>query len=146
MKLFDLLDTGYQNLYLISEKLKDLLFNNNITGWKTYPIELYDKKGKIIEGYYGFSVIGVCGKIDYSKSSVIEKSIFPGGPISKYYVGEYIGFDKWDGSDFFIPEEHHRIKCTKKVVSIISDEKITHIRFEQLSKIETWEKALKGII
>lgn len=42
--LLDILDTGFPGLYLISERLKAILEDNHLTGWKTYPIKLYDKK------------------------------------------------------------------------------------------------------
>jgi hypothetical protein len=49
----DILDTGYTSLFLISNKLKTVLEANHFTGWKIYPIKLYDKKENEIEGYFG---------------------------------------------------------------------------------------------
>ena len=46
---------------------------NNPTGWKIYPIKLYDKKDNEVLGYHGLSVTGKCASIDYSKSEIIEK-------------------------------------------------------------------------
>jgi hypothetical protein len=44
-KIFrDILDTGWHILYLISDKLKHVLEISKITGWKTFPIKIYDKK------------------------------------------------------------------------------------------------------
>lgn len=142
-KLYDLLDTGFISLYLISEKFKNLLIKYNFTGWKSYPISMYNKKGIVIDGYSGFSVIGTSGKIDYTKSKIIEKSTVPNGPVSKYYIGEYFGLDEWDGSDFFIPKGHHRINCTMRVKEVLLKEKITHLRLVNLMEIEIWEKAIK---
>src|SRR5262245_11871693 len=59
-KFTDILDTGCAGLFLISENLKKILENNRFTGWKTYPIKLYDKKNNEVSGYHGFSVIGSC--------------------------------------------------------------------------------------
>ncbi len=57
-RLRDVLDTGYPPAYLISDRFRDLLTENNVTGWKTYPIRLYDKKGNLINGYNGLSFTG----------------------------------------------------------------------------------------
>src|SRR4051812_36459496 len=67
-KFNDILDTGWANLFLISENLKRLLEENKLNGWKVFSIRLYDFNGKEIIGYYGFSVIGYCGPTNYEKS------------------------------------------------------------------------------
>ena len=100
-KIHDILDTGSVCLLLISEKMKDVLEQNNLTGWKTFPVQVFDKKGNEIKRYYGFSVIGKCGPIDYTKCEIVEKRLVPTGPISKFFKGRYIGLETWDGSDFF---------------------------------------------
>jgi hypothetical protein len=84
-KLTDILDTGYAGLYLISDKLKTILHENNFTGWKIYPIKVFDKKKNEIEGYYGFSVVGVCGPHSYDNSKIIEKKLIPEGPLCRFY-------------------------------------------------------------
>ena len=104
-KIHDILDTGSVCLLLISEKMKDVLEQNNLTGWKTFPVQVFDKKGNEIKGYYGFSVIGKCGPIDYTKCEIVEKRLVPTGPISKFFKGRYIGLETWDGSDFFLPSD-----------------------------------------
>ena len=43
-KLTDILGTGWPSLYLISDRLKKILEDNELTGWKTFPITVYDKK------------------------------------------------------------------------------------------------------
>ena len=106
--LRDFLDTGYPGLYLISDRLKNILQETKLTGWKTYPIILLDKKGQRVDGYHGFSILGRCGPIDYSKCEIVEKRVVPeleSAPIEKFYIGLYVGLDKWDGSDFFLPEK-----------------------------------------
>jgi hypothetical protein len=53
-KLTDILDTGWVSLYLISDRMKSILEENNLTGWKTFDIQIYDKKKNEICGYYGW--------------------------------------------------------------------------------------------
>ena len=131
----DLLDTGHSNLYLISDRMKTVLEENNLTGWQTYPIKLYDKKGNEIFGYHGFSVVGHCGPKRYEKSKIIEKQFIPKGPVVKYYKGVF--FDDWDGSDFFTPEESFMIFITKKSADVLKKNKITNFWLENLADYET---------
>src|SRR5271157_2883924 len=80
-KLYDILYTGYATFYLISERMREILDENNLTGWKVFPIKLLDKKNNEIVGYHGFSVTGHCGPISYAKSKIIKKRYVPNGPI-----------------------------------------------------------------
>ena len=65
-RLRDFLDTGWPPVYLISDRVVSLLKDNSITGWHNYPVKLFDKKGNLIEGYSGFSVLGKAGFADVS--------------------------------------------------------------------------------
>jgi hypothetical protein len=47
------------------------LEENQFTGWKIYPIKLFDKKENEVEGYHGLSVTGICGPQSYNE--IIEK-------------------------------------------------------------------------
>lgn len=138
-KPHDVLDTGTATLFLISSKMKAILEENNLTGWRTFPVKIYDKQENEIQDYYGLSVIGRCGPIDYSKSEIIEKSMIEGGPVSKHYKGLYVGLDDWDESDFFMPKGLFTKIVTKRAMEAINKAKLTNIRFENLSEIETWE-------
>lgn len=135
-KLLDILDTGWANLYIISKKMKTVLEDNELTGWKTFEVNILDKSGQEIRDYYGFSIIGTCGTIDYGKSEIIEKRLIPNGPLSKYYKGLYVGLDQWDGNDFFLPKEYSCAIITNKSMEILKKNKITNVRFSNLSEIE----------
>jgi len=135
--LLDILDTGYANLLLISEKLKSVLKENKLTGWKTYPIKLYDKKGLEIIGYHGFSVTGRCGPIQYGKSEIIEKRLISTGPVVKFYKGLSFGLESWDGSDFFSPKDTIRIITNEKVFQLMREQKISNLVMEPLDEIKT---------
>lgn len=119
-KLLDILTTDGV-FWLISEKMKNLLEKNRITGWKTYPIQLFYKRMEPIEGYYGFSITGRCGPIDFSKSEVVSCDRVD-NCVAKELKGVYIGLNKWDGSDFInpmIPKVRMTI-VTQKVVDALS--------------------------
>lgn len=134
-KLLDILDTGYVSLFLISDRLKLILEENRLTGWKTFPIILYDKKNNQILGYHGFSVIGRCGSTNFEKSKIVEKQLVPSGPICKYYRGIFI--DRWDGTDFFSPEKKYHTFVTQKVAGLLKKNKITNLRLENSDEYET---------
>lgn len=135
-KLLDILGTGWPGLYLISDKMKKILKENQLTGWKTFPIKLYDKKENEILGYQGFSVVGRCGPIDDRKAEIVNRQRIPTGPTFKVYKGLYIGLDKWDGSDFFIPNESLFFIVTKKTQVILSQINLTNIQFKNLIDFE----------
>ena len=136
-KLQDILDTGTATLYLISDKMKATFEDNNLTGWKTFEVKILDKQDKEIQGYHGLSITGRCGKIDYSQSEIVEKRCVPEGPLGKYYRGLYVGLDKWDGSDFFLPEKNFGTVITNRVADILKKNKFTNICLENLAEIET---------
>lgn len=143
-KLEDVLDTGWASLYLISDKMKVVLEENALTGWKTFAVKVLDKKGREIQGYHGLSITGRCGKIDYSKSEIIEKRFAVNGLLGKYYKGLHIGLDEWDGSDFFLPERYFGIIITSRVAEVLKKSKLTNIGLENLAEIETPELALQN--
>lgn len=141
-KLHDILDTGVAGLYLISNKLKEVLENNDLSGWKTFSIKILDKKENELDGYYGLSIIGRCGPIDYKKSDIIEKQLAPNGPKVKYYKGLHPGLDQWDGSDLFLPESYFGVILSPKAAEVLKKSKLTNINLEELTAIEFSESTL----
>jgi hypothetical protein len=133
-KFNDILDTGWPSLYLISERLKDVLEENSLTGWKTFPIKLYDKKGNEISGYHGFSVTGTSGPTIYDNCEIVERRMVPDGPICHYYKGVFI--DKWDGTDFFTPDKTGWIFITKKAADVLKKNKVTNLELKNLADHE----------
>jgi len=135
-KLEDMLDTGWPGLFLISYRMKIILEQNELTGWKTFTVKVLDKRGHEIENYHGLSILGRCGPVDYSKSEIIEKRIVPQGPLGKYYKGFPVGLDKWDESDFFLPDKNFGTIVTQKVMELFKKNKITNTIFRNLAEIE----------
>ena len=135
-KLTDILDTGWPGLFLISDRLKKILEENKLVGWKTFPIKVYDKKKNEILGYHGFSITGRCGPIDYKKAEICERQSVPTRPFYKVYKGLYVGLDKWDRSDFFIPDESIFFIVTNKAAEILQKNKVTNLVLKNLSNVE----------
>lgn len=142
----DVLDNRSIRTYLISDRMRDLLIDNNITGWECYEIEMYDKKGNIVSGYNGFSVTGKCNdmvKIDFENIIKDKKR--------DYFEAKGAMFDieKWDGSDIFRAGGWRII--TKKVYELFKKHKITAIEMTRMTDYTCWlgytkEQALENSI
>lgn len=132
----DLLDTRRAALFLISDRMRSVLEENHLTGWKTFPVRLLDKSENEIVGYHGLSITGRCGPIDVSKSEIIYKRRVPEGPICKFYKGLHVGLDVWDGTDFFLPKHYYGPSITSKAADIIKSNKLTNIKLTNLADIE----------
>ena len=142
----DVLDNRNIRTYLISDRMRDLLIDNNITGWECYEIEMYDKKGNIVSGYNGFSVTGKCNdmvKIDFENIIKDKKR--------DYFEAKGAMFDieKWDGSDIFRAGGWRII--TKKVYELFKKHKITAIEMTRMTDYTCWlgytkEEALENSI
>lgn len=142
----DVLDNRNIMTYLISDRMRDLLIDNNITGWECYEIEMYDKKGNIVSGYNGFSVTGKCNdmvKIDFENIIKDKKR--------DYFEAKGAMFDieKWDGSDIFRAGGWRII--TKKVYELFKKHKITAIEMTRMTDYTRWlgytkEEALENSI
>jgi hypothetical protein len=142
----DVLDNRNIRTYLISDRMRDLLIDNNITGWECYEIEMYDKKGNIVSGYNGFSVTGKCNdmvKIDFENIIKDKKR--------DYFEAKGAMFDieKWDGSDIFKADRWRII--TKKVYELFKKHKITAIEMTRMTDYTRWlgytkEQALENSI
>ena len=109
--------------FLISPSLLIVLESNNLTGWKTYPIE----SDIDLDGYKGFQCTSNCG------SPIRPKS-------SGFVTGYEFDHKTWDGSDFFIPETTMMIICTRKAKEVIESFKIKNIELENLKTLE-WYNA-----
>ena len=101
----DVIGTEFAVLELFSDRVIDILRNEGFTGWTTYPVEVYGKKGERIEGYHGFAVTGRCGPIDNSRSrQIVVPPPVPEGQPGPGWQGLYFEPDTWDGSDIFTPQ------------------------------------------
>ena len=124
----NIIDAGWP-LFLISDKTLGLLTEFNITGWRTYPTEIKDKKGNSVLGYNGFSITGRGGKFDkkFEMGYLDETKEQFGAKVRGAY-----DLSKWDGSDFFIIK-HRWIIVTERVMKLLKKNKIDAIEYEKLS-------------
>ena len=129
-KMRDMLDMRFDgNCFLISNRMKVLMEANRITGWKSYPVLVYDKKGNKIDGYYGFTVTGKGGEMKF----LTPPNQIPYGESSHYCQWEQ---DQWDGSDIFRIRPNYLI-VTKRTMLLFKENKITSPHFYPLSESAT---------
>ena len=132
-KRTDFLSTGYAgSIFAISERVVDVLSTNNVTGWKTYPVEVYDKNENYLGGYYGFTITGRCLALKPSLAEPYVKQ-YPGGP-ENTFKGDPLNLDYWDGSDIFLLPGTTAAFMSKKARNIIKKAKLTNICFEDIAE------------
>lgn len=133
-KMRDILDTRYPPLYLISDRFKSILKETGITGWKSYPILLFDKKGNQIEGYNGFSIIGRAGKMQQFDQPPLEYGY------SANSEGYYFDIETWDGSDLFNTKGSWHIIATERFIKMLIENKVTACDYCRLTDYGDWSK------
>lgn len=133
----DLLDTGTIYILLISEKVRNILLRNKISGWKTYEVKVFDKNNKEITGYHGLSITGKCAPTYFNEEKIIKKQLTENAPLSSFYKGLFFDIGNWDGSDIFMPTDSYYIIITEKVYNILSQAKLTNFKFENLIHVES---------
>jgi hypothetical protein len=107
----------------ISERFKNLLITNNISGWKCYDIKIKNHD----DSYFGFSVTGRCGDLIR--------------PLNKGNVhGFEFDINTWDGSDFFCPEGFGFLFYSEKVKELIRKNNIRRVKLEKIESVE-WYSA-----
>src|SRR5262245_41585263 len=62
----DLIFTTWADPVIISDRVIGILKASDLSGWQTYPLDLFGKDGARISGYQGLAVHGRCGPIDNS--------------------------------------------------------------------------------
>lgn len=136
--LYDLVGMGYAIIHLLSNRVTNVLKEHQITGWKTYPIIMYDRKGGEIKDYSIFSITGRCGSIDFSRSEKFIKDPYvPGGGRAELLKGLYFDLNSWDGSDIFTAEGGTAFTfVTKKVRNLLVKYKATNILMTKLPEFE----------
>ena len=133
-RMRDILDTRYPPLYLISDRFKVILEESGITGWKSYPIALFDKRGNPVEGYHGFSITGRAGKMEMFDQLPLEYGY------SADADGYYFDVETWDGSDLFNTEGTQFIIASERFIKVLVENKITACDYCRLTDYGDWSK------
>lgn len=128
--------SSFPPIVCISTYVVELLRANGVTGWATYPVEVYGRKGEPLPGYHGFAVTGRECRRDRSRSQVVTKQAVPGGEPFEVYKGLYFYEEDWDGSDIFRVSSSGGTIVTEKVYKSLKRAKVTNVRLTPLPEIE----------
>lgn len=128
----DVLWSTMVHLFCTSSRLNQLLGQNKISGWTTYPVEVdFDLDDCEI---FGFSITGP--ELSYAPeySETIRKAI-PGRSVYRT-MQKGLFFDKsdWDGSDFFLVSGF--VVGTQKVYELFKQATVRNVLFTPLSEVE----------
>lgn len=116
---------------LFSDRVFQVLRENRFSGWRTFPVQLFDKENKIIEGYHGLSVTGRCGSLDKPRRVPIPRG-------KRWWRGLYVKDDFWDGSDVFLPYGTTFVFVTQEVKDALEAIRPSNIAFIRLSEFEAF--------
>ncbi len=120
----------------VSSRVVELLRQSALTGWDTYPVEVYGRKGELIPGYSGLVITGAECREDLSRSVIVDKPPrVPGGEGFQVYKGLYFYEEDWDGSDFFLVGR--RIVVTAQVYQLFKRAKVRNVMLTPLPEYET---------
>lgn len=118
-KFYDIISFQDTCNFGVSEKLKNALIKNSVTGFTIYPITVNNSTINC----FGFQVTGSCGNLIKPKEE-------------GFYLGYKFDIQTWDGSDFFSPKGSNLLFCTEKVKKIVDKLKITNAEIIHLTKVE----------
>jgi hypothetical protein len=103
-------------LLIPSKKVAELFKGENFTGWIPYPVLMFRKDGsEFDEAYVGMGIIGRTGKFAFNK---MRKHHLRSEDIQE-------AMKHWDGSDFFLAENHNAVFVTKRVIGALKNGKIS---------------------
>lgn len=129
---------------VISQKLQDIFREDNIRGWGTYPVKVYDRNKTLILGYGGLSITGRVGEQDVYRGEVIRMPPpVPGGQSYEVLKGFFFENDFWDGNEICFAGRSGYIIVVKRVVDMIKKAKIKNVGFTPVLEHETDIEMLK---
>jgi hypothetical protein len=140
-KLLDWVGTGLVSTRLISVRLASAWRTAGVTGWDTFPVELFDAlehevEDDQIDGYAGLSVVGKSGAIDQGRHEVVIKPAAVGPALIKWARGLWFAIESWDGSDLFVPAESQMLIASAKAVEVLQAIRATNVTMTRLTEFE----------
>ena len=135
----DIVWTTSAHPLIVSARVRQLFDDAGLTGWTTYPVNLFDKKGDSHPGYSGLAIVGRCGRIDLERST-IKLHEYPGGYFP-HFGGYFFEESSWDGSDFCVDRADHLGKSsmtrivTRRVADLLKKHGIPNVQCVPLSEV-----------
>lgn len=134
----DVLNDCSISILIVSKKFIDLLIENGITGWKSYPVLLRGKKNIVYDEhqYYGLSITGRSGDTYVKKSTLFEKKDEEYKDKYGYFKGDFFDEETWDGSDIFIPENTSKLFISEKFYQLLKKQNYKVLELTPLEEVE----------
>jgi hypothetical protein len=134
-RLADLIGTTHAVLFLISDRVVEVLRRIDATGWATYPVTVQGKDGALVAGYQGLAVDGRAGPEVPSASA--DVTYHAGAGVRPFPARLGIFFDPatWDGRDVFLIRGAARVIVTERVRAALEAAKITNAEFKPLTEV-----------
>ena len=134
-KATDFLWTQLIKPVCVSDRVIRILEEYDVTGWSTYPVQVFDAEGVLHDSYHGLVVTGAVCEADYTRSAIVTKpSPTPRGKSYDVYRGLYFDEDQWDGSDMFWVGGVRVV--VDKVRTLFERHRIENVRFTPLAERE----------
>jgi hypothetical protein len=127
-RLGDLVGTFWAAVFLVSERLREVLRAGGVSGWTTRPVVVEGADAVNAVSLHLLCVHGRCGPVIERADSTSSKT---GG------VGQYLDPGEWDGSDVFVAANHNAI--------LLSDRGADVIRRARLSNVEVSPAGLEPL-
>ncbi len=123
---------------LISTQVATVLRSGGLTGWETFPVRVFDRRGEPIPGYEGLSVTGRSRSVWINKEDVLWIENYRGAVVP-FWKG--LAFDKksWDGSDLFRATDGRTdyVLISSRAHKALTGAGITNIRMEPVCDVLT---------
>lgn len=117
-KFYDILRLQDSANFAVSERIHNLLIQEGITGWRSYPLAIEGSDEK----YYGMQITGRAGS-----------------PLASIPVGFIEGLDfersTWDGSDMFLLEGTLFTLFTQRVRDLLVKHKTSNLELDEISTV-----------
>lgn len=134
-KATDFLWTQLVTPVCVSQRVIRILSENDVSGWSTYPVEVFDPEGRLLAEYKGLVVTGAVCDADYSRSALIAKPPpTPRGKGYDVYKGLFFSEEQWDGSDMFWVGGVRVV--TEKVKKSLEQSGVENVAFTPLAERE----------
>ena len=148
-KLPDTLMCGHIPLTIVTSNVIEAWEKHNITGYTSFPIkQLLDLKRNPIQTEVQYYCVNINGyiELDFEKMGVqiIEICSMCGPNVYSKNIREwgtaYFKEHTYDGSDLFVPKYFEGVTlCTKRVLKIIYEEKLTNFDFRHYKYMFGWK-------
>ena len=113
-----------------------LLTDQSVSGWDTFPVEVSDRNGKPLAGYLGLAVTGnECERV-WSLCEMIQRPATAYVREQAIYRGLYFDETEWDGSDMFWVKASGRA-VTEEGRRAFREARVTNVQLIPLPEVET---------